>query len=66
MCGPADRRTLAWCNVWVQARLIYIEAIRMYIAVCVRSSNPQDGHMALTTYCLIIFVAVGEMGHLYS
>jgi acyl-CoA hydrolase len=43
--------------VEVQARLIYTERTRMHIAVHVRSGDPKDGQMALTTHCLIVFVA---------
>lgn len=48
--------------VEVQARLIYTEGTRMHIAVHVRSGDPKDGQMTLTTHCLIVLVARDGMG----
>ena len=48
--------------VEVQARLIYTERERMHIAVHVRSGDPKDGQMRLTTHCLIVFITVDEQG----
>lgn len=48
--------------VEVQARLICTERSRMHIAVHVRSGDPKEGPMTLTTHCLIVFVAVDMQG----
>lgn len=48
--------------VELQARLIYTEGTRMHIAVHVRSGDPKDGQMTVTTHCLIVFVAPDGTG----
>jgi acyl-CoA hydrolase len=48
--------------VEVQARLIYTEHERMHIAVHVRSGDPRDEQMTLTTHCLIVFIGLDERG----
>jgi acyl-CoA hydrolase len=48
--------------VEVNARLLYTSSTGMHIAVHVRSGDPKTGELALTTHCLIVFVALDEEG----
>jgi 4-hydroxybenzoyl-CoA thioesterase len=48
--------------VEVEARLLHTGTSSMHISVHVRSGNPRDGELHLTTHCLTVFVALGEDG----
>ena len=48
--------------VEVEARLVYTGTKGMHIAVHVRSGDPKDRQMNLTTYCLTVMVARDETG----
>ena len=48
--------------VQVEARLLHTEGPAMHIAVHVRSGDPATGELALTTHCLVVFVALDSAG----
>jgi 4-hydroxybenzoyl-CoA thioesterase len=48
--------------VEVQARLLHTGRSSMHVSVHVRSGDPKDPQMQLTTHCLTIFVALDEQG----
>lgn len=48
--------------VEVEARLLHTGRTSMHISVHVRSGDPRDGAMTLTTHCLTVFVALGDDG----
>ncbi|ALV45639.1 acyl-CoA thioesterase [Arthrobacter alpinus] len=49
--------------VEVEARLVYTGTKGMHIAVHVRSGDPKDGEMNLTTYCLTVMVTRDDDGN---
>ncbi|MDV7241359.1 MULTISPECIES: acyl-CoA thioesterase [Rhodococcus] len=48
--------------VEVDARLLHTGAQTMHISVHVRSGDPRTGEMNLTTHCLTVVAAIGEVG----
>jgi 4-hydroxybenzoyl-CoA thioesterase len=48
--------------VEVEARLLHTGTSSMHISVHVRSGDPKDGELRLTTHCLTVFVALDEDG----
>jgi 4-hydroxybenzoyl-CoA thioesterase len=48
--------------VEVEARLLHTGTTSMHIGVHVRSGDPRETGMGVTTHCTIVFVAVGEDG----
>ena len=49
--------------VELTARLIHTGPHSMHIAVQVRSGDPRDGRLELTTQCMTVFVTLGDDGH---
>jgi 4-hydroxybenzoyl-CoA thioesterase len=47
--------------VEVEARLLHTGRTSMHISVHVRSGDPRDGVMSLTTHCLTVFVALDDV-----
>jgi 4-hydroxybenzoyl-CoA thioesterase len=48
--------------VEVEARLLHTGRSSMHVSVHVRSGDPKNPQMQLTTHCLTIFVALDEGG----
>jgi len=48
--------------VETRARMVHTSDTTMHISVHVRSGDPRTGELALTTHCLIVFVAVDDAG----
>ena len=48
--------------VEVEARLLHTGNRAMHISVHVRSGDPATGELALTTHCLVLFVALDDAG----
>lgn len=48
--------------VEIEARLIHTSARSMHVSIHVRSADPLDGELRLTTQCMSILVAVGDDG----
>ena len=49
--------------VEIQAQLLYTGSSAMHISVHVRSADPRNPELQLTTHCLTVFVAVDEHRH---
>ena len=48
--------------VEVEARLIHTGHSSMHVSIHVRSGDPMQGEMELTTHCLMVLVALNEAG----